>query len=315
MSLHEEDQRPAPLLGHVVDLRARPGAGQRQVEVGRAAVGAHAGAAGEGEDVRVVAARGARGGERCDLDDVLGVVLVVADGEAAVEVHAVVASAFAGARPVAAEEAVAASVEGKRVAVHVERAGGVVERRLELHHVEGDAGDGVAELPVDAGHETARFEVETEAPESAEPLAAADVAAEERRPAVVIRLVAAPFATRSAGGERFASAPSGMLRPFQLRDSCWTEKRSVPLRTAARACADAGGDGGNHLAGHLRLRARLLRRYMLERPRQRAVRKLFQAPGRRRRTPTRCARRPDRARARSAPPPAPRRAPRVTWPR
>src|SRR5207253_5157047 len=116
--------------GEVTDVRARSGAAEREVEFAAAAVRFEAGDAVEREDVRVVFARGHGDRHAGDVDDVLGFVAVPADGEAAVDVHAVEVRPRAGRGRAARQQAAAAAVERERVAVDVDRADVLAQRRL-----------------------------------------------------------------------------------------------------------------------------------------------------------------------------------------
>ena len=192
VTLYEEDERPVAALREIVHVGARPGTGERDVEVGPAAVRLHSGDAGEREDVRVVPASGDGARQRGDLHDVLGVVAVAADRDAAVDVHAVIVRAGAGGwRRVAGEEAGAASVQREGVAFGVDGAGVLGQRRIELHQIGRDAEHAAADLAIDAQHQTARIEIESEISVAADPLARSEVAAEECGPAAVVLLLAA----------------------------------------------------------------------------------------------------------------------------
>src|SRR5260221_5330046 len=154
-------------------------------------------AAGEVEDVRVVLALRRRDRHSRDVDDMLGVIGVAPGGEAAVDVEAVVMRSRSGGRSASGEEAAAAPVDGERIPFRAERAGSVVQLRIEIHPVDGDPDDTVpADEAIGTDHHAVRLQVETELPEPGDPLSRADVTAEEGRPAVVVVLLFSATSTR-----------------------------------------------------------------------------------------------------------------------
>src|SRR5207249_2673278 len=115
-----------------------------------------------------------------DVDRMFGAVGVAAGREAAVDVEPVVMGSRACGGSASGKEATAASVDGERVSGRAERAGSVVQLRIEIHPVDGDPDDTVsADQAISTDHHAVRLQVETELTEAGHPLSRADVAAEE----------------------------------------------------------------------------------------------------------------------------------------